>query len=726
MGVSFDISERKQAEEALRKSEDAAQTLAREAAVLAEIGRIISSTLNIDEIYDRFAAQAKQIIPFDRILISIFDREQDTVQNVYTAGEEVHDREPGKVYPIEGSGSAEMLRTQATFLLQTEDFREYAGRFPKLLSTFQAGFRSMMNVPLFSEGKIIGGLLLRSRKPHAYTDKDVVIAEKIGNQIAGAITNAQLFLDCKQGEEELRKYQMHLEEMVQERTAELTVVTEQAQTANRAKSVFLANMSHELRTPLNGILGMAQVLESSSEIAKKHRENLAVLTRSGWHLAELIDDLLDVSKIEAGQVSVVIGPVNLHGLLDDLEALMRGRAESKGVRLTVEREAALPQTIRTDARKLRQILINLVSNAVKYTECGWIRVRVKLREERAPFGPQAEGGPLIAPSDADRVASLECEVADSGIGISPEHLATIFEPFVQLDIGSSTPDGAGLGLTISRAYARLLGGEIGVDSEIGTGSVFRLRVKVKASGEPKAPTLPREVLGLAPGQPEVSILVVEDNAESRAAERQLLERTGFRVFEAVNGQEAVDLHARCRPHLVLMDIRLPVMDGIEACRRIRESERARTPDRKAIRTPIIALSAAAWGSEDHSATSRMFDEMVHKPFLAGELLEKIGRLVGVEYVRHDGGASRDGDGDTPDAAAALEPEDLSALPAEWLGAFSQALRRGHAAPLLDAIEQIRPDHAGVAQALTELVRIHAYDHLMVLTGRTSEECAHGE
>ncbi len=200
VGVMFDISERKRAEKALRESEKAAQRLAQENAAMAEIGRIISSTLNIDEVYELFSEKVKSLLPYDRIVINMIDIEKGLVKNVYMSGERVPGRIGGEIYPLKGSGNAEMVRTKSTVLIQTEDFDEYKGRLPELMSTFQAGFRSIMNVPLFSKGKIIGGLLLRSLKPYAYTDKDLRIAERIGNQIAGAIANAQLYLELAAGE----------------------------------------------------------------------------------------------------------------------------------------------------------------------------------------------------------------------------------------------------------------------------------------------------------------------------------------------------------------------------------------------------------------------------------------------------------------------------------------------------------------------------------------------
>ena len=191
------LKEAEEREEAPRESEETTRRLSQENATMAEIGQIISSTLNIEEVYERFAEEVNELIPSDRIVINNIDIEKGTVMNVYMAGKGIVGRKIGEIYPLEGSGNAEMVRTKSSLLIQTEDFNEYKDRFAMLLSTFQAGFRSIMNVPLFSKGRIIGGLLLRSFKPYAYTDKDVRLAERVGNQIAGAIANAQLFAERK-------------------------------------------------------------------------------------------------------------------------------------------------------------------------------------------------------------------------------------------------------------------------------------------------------------------------------------------------------------------------------------------------------------------------------------------------------------------------------------------------------------------------------------------------
>jgi PAS domain S-box-containing protein len=215
-GIVHDITDRKFAEEALRRSEEEAKRLAQENALMAEIGEIISSTLNIEEVYEGFADEVLKIIPFDRIVINIINIEKNTVSNVYMAGKGIADRKVGEIYPLKGSGNVEMVRTKSTLLVQTEDFNEYKDRFPMLLSTFQAGFRSIMNVPLFSKGKIIGGLLLRSLKPYAYTDKDVRLAERVANQIAGAIANAQVFIERKRALEDREQLILQLQKALTE------------------------------------------------------------------------------------------------------------------------------------------------------------------------------------------------------------------------------------------------------------------------------------------------------------------------------------------------------------------------------------------------------------------------------------------------------------------------------------------------------------------------------
>jgi signal transduction histidine kinase/CheY-like chemotaxis protein len=532
-----------------------------------------------------------------------------------------------------------------------------------------------------------------------------------------------------QAEGELRKHQEHLEQLVRERTAELIIAKDRAVAANQAKSVFLATMSHELRTPLNSILGLAQLMERDPGFPRRHTDNLSILGRSGRHLLELIDDVLELSKIEAGRIALVKTRFDLHQFLEDVEGMMRLRAEKRDLRLICERDPRLPTYIRTDARKLRQILINLLGNAIRYTEKGHVKLTIKWSENGATASEAgSDSRTHLAPglhaiSPRQGTGRLECEIEDTGIGIAPEDLERIFEAFVQLHQGQGASEGTGLGLALSRRFAALLGGTITVTSEVGKGSTFHFEIEVELPEDPDADTqlVAPQMLGLAPGQPPYRVLVVDDNDDSRSVLRQLLEQVGFSVLEAASGREAVDLHAIRKPHLILMDLRMPFMDGHEAARRIRKAEGGRrTEDGRKIHTPIIAVSAGAIIDGSLSELSAVFDDVARKPFEAAKLFEKIGAALGVEYVYQASGSSA-GNGDENRDALALKPVDLAVLSAEWLEEFSRTLRKGWSTQLLRLVDQIPPEHGELARVLADLVRIHAYDKLIAVTKGALEE-----
>jgi signal transduction histidine kinase/DNA-binding NarL/FixJ family response regulator len=494
---------------------------------------------------------------------------------------------------------------------------------------------------------------------------------------------------------------------LQETLLELERSKEAAEAANRAKSVFLANMSHELRTPLNAVLGFTQLMGRDANLTHGQLENLEIINRSGEHLLGLINEVLDLSKIEAGRMRLHEASFDLYRMLDGLEEMFQLRAEKKGLGLSFERAGDVPRYVWMDEGKLRQILMNLLGNAVKFTDVGAVVLRIKANR----VGEQmAEGFRLVF------------EVEDTGPGISKKELETLFVPFEQTSSGRLAQEGTGLGLAISRQYARLMEGDLSVTSagspdtgEGGPGSTFRLEVPgaVAHASAVDSEREPRRVVGLAPGEAVRRILIVEDNWANRRLLVQLLQPLGFEVQEAVNGREAIEKWDAWSPHLILMDMRMPVMDGYEATRRIKATTKGQA-------TVIVALTASALEEERAVILSEGCDAFVRKPFREAQLFAVFAELLGIRFEYEDlpTGLLSSLVTQAPESADSPAKRGLStamaALPRDVVASLEMATVRADVERIESVIAEVRDTDEDLAEALSDMARDFNHDRILAL------------
>ncbi len=483
-------------------------------------------------------------------------------------------------------------------------------------------------------------------------------------------------------EDAQRHHKDQLEKTVQQRTAELLSARDEAEAANRAKSTFLANMSHELRSPLNTLLGFARLMQRQPALPCETREDLAIILRSGEHLRTLINQVLDLAKIEAGRAALNETDFALQTLLDELEEMFAFKAEDRGLALHVEQQ--VPPFVRGDALKLRQVLINLLDNALKFTRQGSVTMRIARFD--APAGPR-----------------LHFAVTDTGLGIAAEELHDLFNPFVQTRTGQQTLEGTGLGLTISRNFVRLMGGTLHIESQVGRGTTVSFDLPLQAveavAMAPPPDRTERRVIALAPGQPRYRILAADDRQEARQLLLRLLTPLGFEVREAANGQEAVEIWEAWQPHLIWMDMRMPVLDGRAATRRIKA--RANGPA-----TVIIALTASSFEEARAEILAAGCDDFLRKPFQEADLFGLMQKHLGVRFVYQNDGAV---------AACSAVPVDiaaLTALPAALRHTLEQALIRLDTAAVTAALDAV-PD-APLAHALAMLANEFQYKRMLHL------------
>ncbi|MCK5521636.1 MAG: AAA family ATPase [Thiomargarita sp.] len=541
--------------------------------------------------------------------------------------------------------------------------------------------KSLLCAPLINQGELTGILYLENNlMTGAFTQERLEVLNLLSSQIALSIKNSLLY--------------NNLEEKVAERTRELAqeiVVRKSAEktakVANKAKSAFLANMSHELRTPLNAILGFAQIMTRSKKLDHENQENIGIISRSGEHLLTLINQVLDLTKIEAERITLNEIQFDLYRLLDDLEDMFNLKADDKHLQLIFEHEPSVPQYLLGDEVKLRQVLINLLNNALKFTKEGGVIVRVK-------EAVSEEGKPI---------SQLHFEVEDTGPGIASNELDQLFEAFVQTSTGKQTSEGTGLGLTISRQFVQLMGGEMIVKSEVGRGTTFEfsLQCQLAEASDIKKTTSKKQVIALVQNQPRYRILVVDDKWPSRQLLIKLLSPLGFEIQAAENGQEAIEIWEKWQPHLIWMDMRMPVMDGYEATQRIKAQLSGQA-------TAIIALTASALEEERAIVLDAGCDDMLRKPFRESNIFEVMHKHLGVRYIYEEEIAEPENEEEIkiPNLAA-----QMAKLPEFLFAPLQNAIECADLQAMKPLIEQISENEKPLAKTLNKLAKNFRFDIL---------------
>ncbi|MUG94833.1 response regulator [Scytonema sp. UIC 10036] len=718
--------ERKQAEELL------ASSVEREKAIAFVIQRM-RQTLEIKQIFSATTQELRQVLNCDRVMVYRFNPDWSgevvaesvaegwrklissqknqpeltqnaiegdncTVKEMVDANEVIQD-----TYLYDNQGGIYRSATSYRCIpdIYTAGFDHC---YIELLEQFQA--RAYIIVPIYCSNQLWGLLATyQNSAPREWKEAEIKMLVQIGAQLGVAIQQAGLF------------------EQTQKQSTELKTAKETADAANRAKSEFLANMSHELRTPLNAILGFTQLMNYDNSLSAEYQQYLKIINRSGEHLLDLINDILQMSKIEAGRVTLNEDDFDLHRLLASLEGMLKLKAQSKNLQLIFERTIEVPQYIRSDESKLRQVLINLLDNAIKFTSQGSVKLRISVAVE-GDKGTKEYKNKIFPPLPLSSSSLyLLFEVIDTGLGISPEEFGRLFQAFGQTTTGLKSGQGTGLGLSISYKFVEIMGGQIWVNSTLGVGTQFSFTILAQEATEEQVnishETTPKQIISLAPGELAYKVLVVEDKQTNRLLLVKLLSSIGFQVQEATNGQEALAIWDNWQPHLIFMDMRMPMMDGYQATRLIKEREREKqlvSGDFQA-QTIIIALTASAFEEDKKKILSAGCDDLLSKPFQQQELLAKISKHLGVQYLYKED--SQNGDMRSSNRAlisnSTYLANQIASMPAEWVAQLHNAACQGNDELIFQLMAKIPEEHTDLIEGLKVLVDNFDFEQVMALT-----------
>jgi len=476
-------------------------------------------------------------------------------------------------------------------------------------------------------------------------------------------------------------------ELLSQKEMAMVSALNQAEAANRAKSLFLSNMSHELRTPLTAVIGLSNLMARSVNLSEHEKRNLEIINRSGNHLLSLINDVLEMSKIEAGRVEILQAATDISALAHDVVDLLRARAEREGLTLTLEMDG-LPDALQVDAGKLRQVLVNLVGNAIKFTFQGGVTLRI----QGCSLGPRA--------------VQLKIEVQDTGIGIAREDLQGIFEPFAQM-VTHATSSGTGLGLSICRKYLSMMGSELTIDSVPGVGSTFGFVLNLPlADGPAVQPLLSGMIVGLEEKDRGKRILIVEDNADARYLLTEVLAPLGFSLEVAENGVQAVAKALEFSPEVILMDWRMPKMSGLDAARKILNSGCAAAPK-------ILMLSANVFEEQKREALAAGIHAFLKKPLQEDELFAALEAQLNIRFRREEAGNAPTMANSGPE----LTVRDFDLLPPAERRALAEAVSEVNPVKLGQVLSRISVFSPALGLRLKTMIEAMRHRELWELLGK---------